>query len=82
MSLTGFITKFFETTSSVVALKTSWNVCLSPFEDDATKKDLKDILTELDLMKSLKPHPHVVRLIGCCTEKGTKFDLSMKSLAD
>lgn len=57
-------------------------VCLSPFEDDATKKDLKDILTELDLMKSLKPHPHVVRLIGCCTEKGTKFDLSMNSLAN
>ena len=29
------------------------------------------MLTELEVMKSMQPHPHVVRLIGCCTEKGT-----------
>ncbi len=28
------------------------------------------MLSELDVMKSLQPHPHVVRLIGCCIEKG------------
>ena len=28
------------------------------------------MLTELEVMKSMQPHPHVVRLIGCCTEKG------------
>ena len=33
------------------------------------------MLTELDLMKTLRPHPHVVDLIGCCIEKGTgNFD--------
>ena len=30
------------------------------------------MLSELEVMKSLKPHPHVVRLIGCCTEKGKR----------
>jgi hypothetical protein len=29
------------------------------------------MLTELEVMKSMQPHPHVVRLIGCCTENGT-----------
>ena len=29
------------------------------------------MLTELEVMKSMQPHPHVVRLIGCCTETGT-----------
>ena len=41
------------------------------FPGDAQKKDLQDMLTELDLMKTLRPHPHVVELIGCCIEKGT-----------
>lgn len=28
------------------------------------------MLTEADVMKSLQPHPHIVRLIGYCIEKG------------
>ncbi len=44
----------------------------SPFYnvDNASPKDLQDMLSELDVMKSLQPHPHVVKLIGCCIEKG------------
>ncbi len=38
--------------------------------DNASQKDLPDMLSELDVMKSLQPHPHVVKLIGCCIEKG------------
>ena len=37
----------------------------------AQQKDIQDMLNELEVMKSMQPHPHVVRLIGCCTEKGT-----------
>ena len=40
--------------------------------ENAQQKDLQDMLGELELMKSLQPHPHVVRLIGCCTEKGNR----------
>ncbi|RMX43391.1 hypothetical protein pdam_00025043 [Pocillopora damicornis] len=44
-------------------------VAVKSLKGDAQKKDLQDMLTELDLMKTLRPHPHVVELIGCCIEK-------------
>ena len=37
----------------------------------ARPTDRKDLLSELELMKSLKPHPHVIKLLGCVTETGT-----------
>ena len=30
--------------------------------------DHKDLLSELDLLKKLKPHPNVIRLLGCVTK--------------
>ena len=30
--------------------------------------DQKDLLSELDLLKKLKPHPNVIRLLGCVTK--------------
>ena len=47
----------------VVAIKT-----LKPTASDQEKRDLKN---ELAVMKMLEPHQNVVRLLGCCTEKGT-----------
>ena len=32
----------------------------------------KDLLSELEVMKKLKPHPHVIRLLGCVTESGAE----------
>ena len=43
-----------------------------PIIENAQLKDMQDMLSELEVMKSLQPHPHVVRLIGCCTEKGNR----------
>ena len=37
---------------------------------NAPASDRKDLLSELELMKKLKSHPHVIRLIGCVTESG------------
>ena len=28
------------------------------------------MITELNVMKRLKPHPHVLKLIGCCSVSG------------
>ena len=28
------------------------------------------MITELNVMMSLKPHPHVLKLIGCCSISG------------
>ena len=36
----------------------------------ASTSDRKDLLSELNLMKQLKPHRHVIRLLGCVTEDG------------
>ena len=30
----------------------------------------EDLKAELELLKTLKPHPHVIRLLGCVTESG------------
>ena len=38
--------------------------------EDAPDSDRKDLLSELELMKKLKPHPHVIKLIGCVTQTG------------
>ena len=36
----------------------------------AAESEKRDLLQELAIMKLLDPHPNVVRLLGCCTEKG------------
>ena len=38
--------------------------------DTAPESDRKDLLSELEVMKTLKPHPHVIKLLGCVTESG------------
>ncbi|KAL9964712.1 hypothetical protein ACROYT_G028390 [Oculina patagonica] len=37
-------------------------------KENAPDSDRKDLLSELQLMKKLKPHPHVIKLMGCVTE--------------
>ena len=37
---------------------------------NASESEKRDLLQELAIMKLLEPHPNVVRLLGCCTEKG------------
>ena len=36
------------------------------------ESDRKDLLSELDVLKTLKPHLHVIRLLECVTETGKK----------
>ena len=36
---------------------------------NASESEKRDLLQELAIMKLLEPHPNVVRLLGCCTEK-------------
>jgi hypothetical protein len=48
--------------TTVVAVKT--------LKENASDKERSDLVQELQVMKMLEPHPNVVRLLGCCTEKG------------
>jgi fibroblast growth factor receptor 1 len=47
-------------------------VAIKTLKSTATEKDKKDLQNELAVMKILDPHPNVVSLLGCCTEKGKK----------
>ena len=37
---------------------------------NSTESHRRDLLSELDTMKQLKPHPHVIKLLGCVSETG------------
>ena len=40
------------------------------FSVDALESDKKDLLSELEVMKTVKPHQHVIKLLGCVTDSG------------
>ncbi|XP_067030317.1 fibroblast growth factor receptor 1-A-like isoform X2 [Acropora muricata] len=44
------------------------NVAIKMIKANAPESDKRDLKSELELMKTLKPHPHVIRLLGCVTE--------------
>lgn len=46
------------------------NLIWNYIAENAPGTDKRDLLSELEIMKQLKPHPHVIRLLGCVTESG------------
>ncbi|CAH3184285.1 unnamed protein product [Porites lobata] len=43
-------------------------VAIKMLKDNACETDREDLMSELEVMKKLKPHPHVIKLMGCVTE--------------
>ncbi|KAK3921852.1 Tyrosine kinase receptor Cad96Ca [Frankliniella fusca] len=48
-------------------------VAVKTLKKNAGEKERTDLLQELAVMKTLEPHPNVVRLLGCCTEEDPLF---------
>ncbi|KAK6645064.1 hypothetical protein RUM43_001340 [Polyplax serrata] len=48
-------------------------VAVKTLKESAGEKERKDLVQELEVMKTLEPHPNIVRLLGCCTEKDPLF---------
>lgn len=44
---------------------------LSP--DDATDKDLADLISEMELMKVMDKHKNIINLLGVCTQDGERL---------
>nr|XP_058944931.1 uncharacterized protein LOC131772987 isoform X1 [Pocillopora verrucosa] len=43
-------------------------VAIKMLKTNAVESDKRDLMKELDTMKQLKPHPYVIKLLGCVTE--------------
>lgn len=43
--------------------------CVCP-SDDATDKDLADLISEMELMKVMDKHKNIINLLGVCTQEG------------
>lgn len=40
------------------------------FADDATEKDLSDLVSEMEMMKMIGKHKNIINLLGACTQDG------------
>lgn len=48
--------------------KEEWTtVAVKSLPDGAAEGERRDLLSELNLLKKLKPHPHIIRLLACVT---------------
>lgn len=56
------------TVSDINGIKGATTVAVKMLKENAPDNDKKDLLSELDLMKKLRPHPHVIKLMGCVTK--------------
>lgn len=45
-------------------------VAVKMLKENAGEQERSDLLHELEVMKILDPHPNVVRLLACCTDRG------------
>lgn len=43
---------------------------LLPCTDDATDKDLSDLVSEMEMMKMIGKHKNIINLLGACTQDG------------
>lgn len=48
--------------------------------DDATDKDLADLISEMELMKVMDKHKNIINLLGVCTQEGKHLSGSMSEL--
>ncbi|XP_050525594.1 tyrosine kinase receptor Cad96Ca [Daktulosphaira vitifoliae] len=53
--------------------KSNTIVAVKTLKDNAGERERLDLVQELQVMKSLEPHPHVVKLLGCCSEREPLF---------
>uniref|UniRef100_A0A8C5LW42 Fibroblast growth factor receptor 3 n=1 Tax=Leptobrachium leishanense TaxID=445787 RepID=A0A8C5LW42_9ANUR len=50
-------------------------VAVKMLKDDATDKDLSDLVCEMEMMKSIGKHKNIINLLGACTQDGPLYVL-------
>ena len=53
-----------------------WRLLIENYvAENASESEKKNLLSELELMKQLKPHPYVIKLLGCVTKSGKYWNV-------
>ncbi|TFJ95982.1 ABC transporter [Platysternon megacephalum] len=50
-------------------------VAVKMLKDDATDKDLSDLVSEMEIMKKIGKHTNIINLLGACTQDGPLYVL-------
>ncbi|XP_049710660.1 fibroblast growth factor receptor 2 isoform X10 [Elephas maximus indicus] len=53
--------------------KEAVTVAVKMLKDDATEKDLSDLVSEMEMMKMIGKHKNIINLLGACTQDGPLF---------
>ncbi|XP_042199124.1 fibroblast growth factor receptor 3 isoform X1 [Callorhinchus milii] len=48
-------------------------VAVKMLKDDATDKDLSDLVSEMEMMKMIGKHKNIINLLGACTQDGALY---------
>ncbi|KAK1894572.1 Fibroblast growth factor receptor 3, partial [Dissostichus eleginoides] len=51
------------------------DVAVKMLKDDATDKDLSDLVSEMEMMKMIGKHKNIINLLGACTQDGPLYVL-------
>ncbi|XP_051001370.1 fibroblast growth factor receptor 2 isoform X8 [Acomys russatus] len=54
-------------------LKEAVTVAVKMLKDDATEKDLSDLVSEMEMMKMIGKHKNIINLLGACTQDGPLY---------
>uniref|UniRef100_A0A673Y4U0 Fibroblast growth factor receptor n=1 Tax=Salmo trutta TaxID=8032 RepID=A0A673Y4U0_SALTR len=54
---------------------TPLDVAVKMLKDDATDKDLSDLVSEMEMMKMIGKHKNILNLLGACTQDGPLYVL-------
>uniref|UniRef100_A0A672IWJ6 Fibroblast growth factor receptor n=1 Tax=Salarias fasciatus TaxID=181472 RepID=A0A672IWJ6_SALFA len=53
--------------------KEAVTVAIKMLKDDATEKDLSDLVSEMEMMKMIGKHKNIINLLGACTQDGPLY---------
>nr|XP_020027383.1 fibroblast growth factor receptor 2 isoform X8 [Castor canadensis] len=53
--------------------KEAATVAVKMLKDDATEKDLSDLVSEMEMMKMIGKHKNIINLLGACTQDGPLY---------
>ncbi|XP_011483053.1 fibroblast growth factor receptor 2 isoform X1 [Oryzias latipes] len=53
--------------------KEAATVAVKMLKDDATEKDLSDLVSEMEMMKMMGKHKNIINLLGACTQDGPLY---------